>query len=176
MQNQCLGSFWNGLPNIENFAAADVSPLSARDAMIFLYCAATSSLVKNAEYLVANPNPVQYDPECVLPKDSFLTEESQRLQGVGVEELIKCGENLMCEQKIPAIAVVANLKRDDQTRLSCLAHPARAKGEYTVACSINGGPRKHSGEELHTIIDKLIDDLESVVYDLWAASEAAKTT
>lgn len=66
-----------------------------------------------------------------------------------------------------AIAVVADLKKDDQTRLNCLAHPSRAKGEYTVACSINGGPRKHPGEELHAIIDKLIDDLESVVYDLW---------
>lgn len=176
MQNQRPGTFWNKLSSIENFAATDLRPFSARDAMIFLYCAATSSLVKKAEYLVGNPNPVQYAAECIFPKDSFLAEESQKIQSMDVEELIKYGEELLCKQKIPTIAVVAELKKDDQVRLSCLAYPSRSQNEYTVACSISGGSQKHSGEELHAIIDSLIDDLESVIYDLWAAAERAKTT
>jgi hypothetical protein len=143
-----------------------ISVGAMKETFEFLYNLAQTPNAVKVEYTVYNPNPVQHDPAYLLPRDTYLTGEGQKMLKMNMSEMVRHCTRLAVGKKVPAIGIVFGMDETDTIRFTAqvmLIDSLRSsvKDGIPIMCSVTGGTKKQNAQIYNDVVDDAYKKLKA---------------
>jgi hypothetical protein len=160
--NEAKNRFQHAANGVQNV----ISVGSMKDTFKFLYHLAQTNNAVKVEYMVFNPNPVQRDPAYMVPRDTYLFEEGEKMLGMDINEMVRHCTRLTVGKKVPVIGVVFGMDPTDTIRFTAQillidSVRAAARNTFPIMCSVTGGTKQQNAQIYNDVVDDAYKKLKA---------------